>query len=50
MATAPIFAAEKAGEEFARENNSRPLLIVDFLLKIGSEGILREGFQPLEIN
>ena len=42
--------SRKRGEEFARENNSRPLLIVDFLLKIGSGGILREGFQPLEIS
>lgn len=28
--------SRKRGEEFARENNSRPLLIVDFLLKIFS--------------
>ena len=39
---------KKQGEEIARENNSRPLLIVDFLLKIGSGGFFARGCNPLK--
>jgi hypothetical protein len=33
-----LISKKCGGEEFARENNSRPLLIVIFLLKINSDG------------
>lgn len=40
--------SKKRGEEIARENNSRPLLIVDFLLKIGSDGFSARASRPLK--
>ena len=36
------------GEEFARENNSRPLLKVDYLLKIGLDGFSARASSPLK--
>ena len=39
---------KKQGEEIAGENNSRPLLIAFFLLKIVSDGFSARCFTPLK--